>query len=141
MTTHPPGSDGPVTLASFADFSRLSTGWPSPAEQHLERLNLHRALITHPSATYLLRVAGTSMTPRIQPGDVVIVDRTLSARQNQVVVVISSPNFILRRYQQQGPSVLLVPDHPGYDPIELSQESETVLWGVVTYVIAQPEVW
>lgn len=138
--THPPNADGPETLALPLDFSRLSTGWPSPAEQYLESLNLHRALIHHPSATFLLRVAGVSMTPRIQPGDVVIVDRSLSARHNKVVVVINGPDFILRRYQRQGATVLLVPDHPGFDSIELTQESDVVIWGVVTYVIAQPEV-
>jgi len=140
VTTHSPQSDGPVTLASPADFSRLSTGWPSPAEQHLESLNLHRALITHPSATYLLRVAGTSMTPRVQPGDIVIVDRSLPARHNDVVVVISGPDFALKRYQRQGLDILLVPDNPLFDAIELTADTEVVVWGVVTYVIAQPRV-
>lgn len=138
--THPDDADGPVTISAPLDFSRLSTGWPSPAAPFVESLNLHRILIPHPSATYLLRVGGDSMTPRIHPGDVVIVDRSLSARNQDVVVVIIGPDFLFRRYHRRGLSVLLVPDNPAYEPIELTQESEAVLWGVVAHVIAQPRV-
>lgn len=138
--THSPDSDGPVTMAASLDFSLLSTGWPSPAAPFAESLNLQRWLIQHPSATYLLRVAGDAMTPRIQRGDVVIVDRSLPARTNDVVVVIIGPDFALKRYQRRGVSVLLVTDNPSYDPIELTEESDAVLWGVVTSVIAQPRV-
>lgn len=138
--THAPESDGPVTIASSVDFSRLSTGWPSPAAPFVESLNLHRVLIPHPAATILMRVAGDAMTPRIHPGDVVIVDRSLTAHNNDVVVVILGPDFFLKRYQRQGLSVLLVSDNPSYAPIALTNDSEAVLWGVVTYVIAQPRV-
>lgn len=138
--THSSESDGPVTIASPVDFSRLSTGWPSPAAPFAESFNLQRWLIQHPSATYLLRVAGDAMMPRIHKGDVVIVDRSLSPRTGDVVVVIIGPDFFLKRYQRQGLSVLLVSDNPSYEPIELTEASEAVLWGVVTYVIAQPRV-
>lgn len=137
--THAPDSDGPEMLALPLDFSRV-TGWPSPAQTHLESLNLHRALIQHPSATFLLRVAGIAMIPRIQPGDVAIVDRSRSPRHNDVVVVIIGPDFTLKRYQRHGVSVLLTPDNPAFDTLELTEESEVVVWGVVTYVIAQPRV-
>lgn len=136
--THAPDSDGPVTMASPVDFSRVTTGWPSPASPYLESLNLQRWLIKHPSATYVLRVAGDSMAPRIQPGDVVVVDRSLPARNQDVVVIILGPDFLLKRYQRRGVSVLLVPDNPSYETIELDGGTEAVLWGVVTFVIAQP---
>lgn len=138
MTHSSNDADGPVTIASSLDFSRLSTGWPSPAAPFAESLNLQRWLIQHPSATFLMRVASDAMTPRIQRGDVVIVDRSLSARQNDVVVVIIGPDFALKRYQRRGLSVLLVTDNPSYNPIALTEDSEATLWGVVTYVIAQP---
>lgn len=87
-----------------------------------------------------MRVAGDTMTPRIHPGDVVIVDRSLTARNQDVVVVIIGPDFFLKRYQRQGLLVLLVSDNPSYPPIELTDDAEAVLLGVVTYVIAQPRV-
>ena len=50
-------------------------------------MDLHRALILHLSATYLLRVAETSVRPRIQPGDIALIDRALRPHHNNVVLV------------------------------------------------------
>ena len=61
----PSDSDGPVTITAPLDFSRVTTGWPSPAAPVAESLNLQRWLIQHPSATFLMRVAGDAMTPLV----------------------------------------------------------------------------
>jgi len=33
-----------------------------------------------------------------------------------------------------------MPDNPLFDAINLSEDTEVVVWGVVTYVIAQPRI-
>ena len=59
--------------------SRISAGFPSPAEDHIEaNLSLDKLCIRHPAATYFLRVLGSSMTGLgVYEGDTLVVDRAL----------------------------------------------------------------
>ena len=68
--------------------SRVSAGFPSPAEDHLDsRLDLNRWLIDHPAATFCVRVEGDSMTSaHIYDGDVLVVDRMVEADDGDIIV-------------------------------------------------------
>ena len=54
----------------------VSAGFPSPADDHVERqLDLNEHLIEHPAATFFVRVSGDSMidagihiSPAVRPG-------------------------------------------------------------------------
>ena len=58
--TSPPTSIGkPSPICS----DKVSAGFPSPAENYVEgKLDLYQLLIMNPSATFLVRVSGDSMT-------------------------------------------------------------------------------
>ena len=68
----------------------VAAGFPSPADDYLEQpLDLNELLITHPAATFAVRVAGDSMIGAgIFPGDIAIVDRAVTARDGHVVLAV-----------------------------------------------------
>src|ERR687883_1337505 len=68
--------------------SRISAGFPSPAEDYVEgRIDLNLDLVKHPLATFYVRVDGDSMTEAgILPGALLVVDRMAEVREGDVVV-------------------------------------------------------
>jgi len=58
----------------------VDAGFPSPADDHLERsINLNEELIRNNAATYCVRVQGESMRDAgIHSGDVLVVDRAVT---------------------------------------------------------------
>ncbi|MBW2510754.1 MAG: UV protection and mutation protein, partial [Deltaproteobacteria bacterium] len=70
----------------FAD--AVPAGFPSPATDYCERkLDLNELCIQHPAATYFVRAQGDSMIEAgIFPGDVLVVDRSISASHGDIVI-------------------------------------------------------
>lgn len=120
-------------------FESVSAGFPSPAEDYMDgRLDLNEYCIRNPSATFFIRVDGQSMqNAGIFDGDIIIVDRSLPPRHNDVIVGIVDGEFILKRYCRQGQYTFLVAENPSYNPIFIGENTEFRVWGVVTNVIHQ----
>ncbi|MDQ1591809.1 MAG: polymerase [Pyrinomonadaceae bacterium] len=121
----------PLFLAS------VSAGFPSPAEDYIEgRLDLNRHLIKHPAATFFVRVAGDSMIGAgIHPGDILVVDRALEPQDSNVVIAVIDGELTVKRISQRRGKLFLVPDNQAYEPLEILEEMEFEVWGVVTSVI------
>jgi DNA polymerase V len=121
----------PLFLAS------VSAGFPSPAEDYIEgRLDLNRHLIKHPAATFFVRVAGDSMIDAgIHPGDILVVDRALEPQDSNVVIAVIDGELTVKRISQRHGKLFLVPDNKAYEPLEILEEMEFEVWGVVTSVI------
>src|SRR5207245_2179055 len=79
-------------------------GFPSPADDHLEKtLSLNELLVRHPAATFMMRVEGDSMiNAGIQDGDILIVDRALTAEHNSIVVALLNGEFMVKRLKMRG---------------------------------------
>lgn len=73
---------------------RVPCGFPSPAQDYVEdRLDLNKFAIKHPSATYFIKVSGDSMRGAgIGDGDLLIVDRALTAVHGDIVVAAVAGN-------------------------------------------------
>lgn len=67
----------------------ISAGFPSHTEETLlESVSLEEWLIKNPSSTFLIKVVGESMVEAgILPGDYVLIDRALTPKNNDIVVV------------------------------------------------------
>ena len=117
--------------------SAVSAGFPSPAGDHLEqRLDLNEHLILHREATFFMRVEGDSMLGAgIHNGDLLVVDRSLSAANRKIVVAVVDGEFTVKRFVRQGSRVLLVAENDNYKPIEITSEMDFQVWGVVTWVL------
>lgn len=115
----------------------VQAGFPSPAESDLDgMLDLNELLIAHPAATFFVRVTGDSMqNAGIFSGDTLIVDRSLKAADNKIVVAIVGGEFTVKRLRMHGDSISLLPENPAYPALEVKEGSDFQVWGVVTYVI------
>jgi DNA polymerase V len=118
----------------------VAAGFPSPAEDHEEeRLDLNGYLIKNPAATFFLRVEGHSMTGAgIYPDDILIVDRSLEARPNDVIVAVLAGEFTLKRLVREAGEWYLQAEHPDYPRTPLDGYTDFLVWGVVTHVIHRP---
>lgn len=117
--------------------SRVSAGFPSPADDYVESaLDLNEYLISNPAATFMVRVSGDSMTGAgIQDGDVLVVDRSQDARPGKIVVAVLDGELTVKRLRKRNGKYVLVPENPAYSPIEVEMEQELFVWGVVTGVV------
>ena len=116
---------------------RLPAGFPSPAEDFLEkRLDLNEYLVTNPPATFLVRVCGQSMKDAgIFDGDMLVVDKSLEPISGSVVVAIVHGEFTVKTLRQRSGKAYLVPAKSAFKDIELTPEMDCEVWGVVNSVI------
>lgn len=114
----------------------VSAGFPSPAQDFIEQaLDLNELCIKHPAATYFVRVEGDSMLEAgIYPDDVLVVDRSLNAEHGDIIVASVYGELTVKELQIK-PVPRLLPRNKAYPPIEVAEESDLVIFGVVTNVI------
>lgn len=129
-----------VTYSSFRLPLFLSTvpaGFSSPIEGEMEAtLDLNELLITHPAATFFVRVQGDSMIhANIQSGDVLIVDRALEPKDKSIVIAVLNGEFTVKRIKKKGKKIFLCPENSKYPSTEITEESDFSIWGTVSYVI------
>lgn len=124
-----------VELPLFA--SQISAGFPSPADDYIEKkLDLNELLIRNKEATFFLKVTGDSMLGAgIHSGDMIIVDRSLTAQHKQIVVAVLDGEIVVKRLLRVNNTVSLVAENPDFLPIEITPDAEFQVWGVVTCVI------
>jgi DNA polymerase V len=115
----------------------VSAGFPSPADDYLEgQLDLNQHLIKHPVATFFVRATGDSMIRAgIHTGDLLIVDRSLEARDGRVVIAVVNGELLVKRLRQRGECVYLVADNPHYPSLLITEAMDFQVWGVVTNVV------
>lgn len=117
--------------------SPVKAGFPSAADDYLDRaLDLNDFLIKHPAATFVVKVKGDSMIGAgIQSGDMLIVDRSLEAKDKKIVVAILNGEFTVKRLHQRQGKMFLIAENPQYQPIEITPGIDFEIWGVVVHVI------
>ncbi|MBN1327173.1 MAG: translesion error-prone DNA polymerase V autoproteolytic subunit [Candidatus Cloacimonetes bacterium] len=117
--------------------TEIPAGFPSPAQDYIESsLDLNRYLITHPTATFFVKVQGLSMVNAgINPDDILIVDRSLEPSHNRIVIAVLDGELTVKRLRIKGERWFLVPENPEFSELEVTEEREFSIWGVVTYAI------
>lgn len=111
-----------VPTDSFGDVPLLGlvkAGFPSPSEDVLETtLNLNNFLIQKKDKTYILEVDGDSMIDaHIADGDMVVAERTNSARDGQIVIAQVDGEFTMKYFRQKGSQVWLEPANKDFHNI------------------------
>lgn len=119
--------------------STVQAGFPSPADDYLETpIDLNDYLIPHQASTFMVRASGNSMMGAgIQSGDLLIVDRSLAPVHGKIVIAAMNGELTVKRLSMQEGRMQLLPAHPDYPAMTITEELETVIWGIVTYVIHQ----
>lgn len=115
----------------------IQAGFPSPADDYVaESLDLNEHLMPRKEASYLLTVSGESMVGvGIHDGDLLVVDRSLTPVSGKVVIAILDGQFTVKTLEKKRGKIRLLPANPAFEPIELKDEQELQIWGVVTRVI------
>ena len=128
-----PPSAYPLPLYS----SRVPAGFPSPADDHIEdTIDLNRHLILHPAATFFVRVQGDPMIGTgIYDGDLLVIDRALEPKTGTIVVAVVNGELTVKRLKAEGGRVWLMPENPAYQPLEIGEGMELVIWGVVAHSV------
>lgn len=116
---------------------QIPAGFPSPAEDFLEkRLDLNDYLIKNKSSTFLVKVHGDSMqNAGILDGDILVVDRSIEPRNGKIILGIINGEFTVKRLSISKNKTFLIPENDKFNPIEINDEVDFQVWGVVTFAI------
>lgn len=114
----------------------VSAGFPSPAQDYIERvLDLNELCIKRPAATFFVRVEGDSMIEAgIYANDILVVDRSVKALNGDIVIASVHGEFTVKQLETK-PRVRLVPRNRRYPVIDITDESELEIFGVVVSVV------
>jgi len=115
----------------------VSAGFPSPALDFMENgIDLNKVLIDNTLATFYVRADGHSMIDAgINDKDLLVVDRSLEAENNNIVICLIDGDFTVKRIKIEDGSLWLMPENSSYSPIQVTEDNQFIVWGVVTYVI------
>ena len=117
---------------------KVGAGFPSPATDYIEDdIDLNSHLITNAPATFIIRVQGKSMNKvGIHNNDLLIVDRSLSPKNFSTVIVNVNEELVVKTFiKEKNQSFLTSGSKEMKDKINLTENPEIVIWGIVTYVI------
>lgn len=104
---------------------RVAAGYPILAQENIEsRINVPSDMFS-PKADYLLSVNGMSMkNAGIYDGDLLAVHKTHAVRNGQIVVARIGDEVTVKRFQQKGREVRLIPENEEFNDIVVDLESE-----------------
>lgn len=116
---------------------RVQAGFPSPAQgEYADTIDLNRALITNPSATFCARVIGNSMVDAgINEGDMLIIDRSLTPHDGSIAVCFIDGDFTVKRLSVRDEGIFLTPANADFPEMAVPEDSNFQVWGVVSHII------
>ncbi|QHF43080.1 peptidase S24 [Pseudomonas sp. S35] len=134
-----PISTGGHSLPMYS--SQVSAGFPSPAADHLEKLiSLDELFEIRAPHVYLAKISGDSMQGAgIFNGDLVIVDRSKTARHGDIVIAALNTESVCKRLHMRDGQVVLMAENPRFPPRHVMEGDELVIWGVVSYSVRDHE--
>lgn len=96
---------------------RIPAGLPLEAVEEVE--GYEPVTVSDPENCFYLRVEGDSMAGAgIQTGDLVLIRLQPTADNGQIVACkVNGDEATLKRFRQQGDTVILMPENPKYDPL------------------------
>tara|TARA_B100001029_G_scaffold24937_1_gene17503 strand:- start:354 stop:809 length:456 start_codon:yes stop_codon:yes gene_type:complete len=115
----------------------VECGFPSPARDFTEgTIDLNEELIPRPNSTFIVRARGDSMIDSgIYPGDLLIVDRSLSPRNGSIIIAVLDGELSVKGLKLNNDRVTLSSSNPNYSDVIVSEEMDFTIWGVCTNVV------
>ena len=115
----------------------ISAGFPSPADDFKElRISIDQEVVRNEEATFYARVSGESMQGAgLDDGDLLVIDRSLEPVDNKIAVCFIDGEFTVKRLLIKKGKLWLQPENSDFKPIEITEDNEFVIWGIVTNVI------
>ena len=129
-------NDGPAEGLLVGD---IKAGFPSPAEDVREKLDLVKLLVRHNASTFFFRIDGVSMVDAdMDEGDIIIVDRAVEPYDGCKAVCFIDGEYTVKKVELNANGAVLMPcnaHNTRYKPIPVGPDDEFLIWGVVTYII------
>jgi len=115
----------------------VSAGFPSPADDFKEtRISLDKVAVKNEAATFYARVAGQSMIGAgLDDGDLLVIDRSLEPQDGKIAVCLIDGEFTVKRLKVEKKCIWLMAENKRYKPIQVTEENELMIWGIVTHVL------
>ena len=115
----------------------ISAGFPSPADDFKDgRISLDSELVKNKESTFYARVSGDSMIEAgLDDGDLIVIDRSLDPENGKIAICFVDGEFTVKRIKKEKNKLFLMPQNKKYKPIEIKEENELIIWGIVEYVI------
>jgi DNA polymerase V len=117
--------------------SGIKAGFPSPAADFDgSRISIDQIVVKNATATFYAKANGNSMIGAgIDDGDVLVIDKSIEPQDGKIAVCFIDGEFTVKRIKVQENSLLLLPENKLFEPIEVTQENDFIIWGIVTYVV------
>jgi len=123
----------------FSYMGEVKAGFPSPAEDVREKLDLVRLLVRHSASTFFFRIDGVSMVDAdMDEGDIIIVDRSVEPYNDCKAVCFIDGEYTVKRVEIRPTGAVLMPcndKNRKFRPIPVGPDNNFLIWGVVTYII------
>ena len=116
----------------------LHAGFPSPAADYTERIDITRELVRHPETTFYARIEGDSMQDAgIFSGDLVVIDRSLQASDGDYVAAYVDGEFTVKEFRSDpsGECAWLIPHNDKYPKLRITADNAFIIWGVITHTV------
>ena len=116
-------------------YSKIQAGPPLSFDEYLsENYDLNELLLSHPTATCLLRAfKDYNLNSGIKKNDILIVDRSIPLSSNKIIVVATNNILTVRRFKIVKGQKLLFSSDESSSCVEM--DHQYICWGIITYVI------
>ena len=125
----------PTSAFSFPLLGVIEAGWPSPAEEELtDTLTLDDWITDNWEATFMLKTSGNAMKgAAIVAGDMVLLDRSRTAKDGDIVLAQVDDTTALRYLRKRGSRVYLEAANRNFRPL-VPQEKLTIIAVVIAVI-------
>lgn len=116
---------------------QVYTGFPNQASDNIRAdLNFNEYLCPNKTATFTIRVEGTSMKEaNINHGDLIVVDRSKNPANGSIIVAVINNEFAVKIFYKKNNQIFLLPKKAGARPYVISENDDFQVWGIVTFII------
>ena len=130
-----PNTEGHLEMPYIS--SGIKAGFPSPAADFDgSRISIDQIVVKNQTATFYAKANGNSMIGAgIDDGDILVIDKSIEPQDGKIAVCFIDGEFTVKRIKVQENSLLLLPENPLFEAIEVTQENDFIIWGIVTYVV------
>ena len=124
-----------VKAGGYGSFESPALDFPE------DTIDLLKLLIKDKETTFFARVTGDSLNGiGVFDGDILIVQKGLFPRENDIVIVFYQGEFYVKRYKPKYKenslkieSIKLKSENPNYSDMDISEDTDFELWGVATW--------
>ena len=124
-----------VKAGGYGSFESPALDFPE------DSIDLLKLLIKDKETTFFARVTGDSLNGiGVFDGDILIVQKGLFPRENDIVVVFYQGEFYVKRYKPKYKenslkieSIKLKSENPNYSDMDINEDTDFELWGVATW--------